>query len=177
MQPMGANVKLEFLIPARGLIGFRSDFLTDTKGEGIMHHIFDHYGPWKGEITGRRRGVLIAFETGEATTYGIYNVEDRGRLFISPGEKVYTGMIVGEHSRENDLDVNVCKKKHLTNMRASGSDEAMRLTPPIRFSLEQAMEYIEDDELVEVTPLSIRLRKKVLDKSERERLLKKVNSK
>jgi len=177
MQPMGANVKLEFLIPARGLISFRSDFLTDTKGEGIMHHIFDHYGPWKGEITGRRRGVLIAFETGEATTYGIYNVEDRGRLFISPGEKVYTGMIVGEHSRENDLDVNVCKKKHLTNMRASGSDEAMRLTPPIRFSLEQAMEYIEDDELVEVTPLSIRLRKKVLDKSERERLLKKVNSK
>lgn len=173
MQPMGANVKLEFLIPARGLIGFRSDFLTDTKGEGIMHHIFDHYGPWKGEITGRRRGVLVAFETGEATTYGIYNVEERGRLFISPGEKVYAGMIVGEHSRENDLDVNVCKKKHLTNMRASGSDEAMRLTPPIRFSLEQAMEYIEEDELVEVTPETIRLRKKVLDKSERERLMKK----
>lgn len=173
MQPMGANVKLEFLIPARGLIGFRSDFLTDTKGEGIMHHIFDHYGPWKGDITGRRRGVLVAFETGEATTYGIYNVEERGRLFISPGEKVYAGMIVGEHSRENDLDVNVCKKKHLTNMRASGSDEAMRLTPPIRFSLEQAMEYIEEDELVEVTPETIRLRKKVLDKSERERLMKK----
>lgn len=174
MQPVGtANVKLEFLIPARGLIGFRSDFLTDTKGEGIMHHIFDHYGPWKGEISGRRRGVLIAWETGEATTYGIYNVEDRGSLFISPGEKVYAGMVVGEHSRESDLDVNVCKKKHLTNMRASGSDEAMRLTPPIRFSLEQAMEYIEEDELVEVTPLAIRLRKKVLDKSERERLLKK----
>lgn len=174
MQPSGTmNLKLEFLVPARGLIGFRSEFLTEAKGEGMMHYLFDHYGPWKGEIPGRRRGVLIAFESGDASTYGLYNVEDRGTLFIFPGEKVYAGMVVGEHSRENDLDVNVCKKKHLTNMRASGSDEAMRLTPPVRFSLEQAMEYIEDDELVEITPVALRLRKKLLDKNERERLNKK----
>ena len=173
LQPAGEkNLKLEFLIPARGLIGFRSEFLTDTKGEGIMHHLFDHYGPWKGEIANRRRGVLTAFETGEATTYGIHNVEDRGSLFINPIDKVYAGMIVGENSREGDLDVNVCKKKHLTNMRASSSDETIRLTPPRVFSLEQAMEYIEDDELVEVTPGSIRLRKKILDKSDRERMAK-----
>lgn len=173
LQPAGEkNLKLEFLIPARGLIGFRSEFLTDTKGEGIMHHLFDHYGPWKGEIANRRRGVLTAFETGEATTYGIHNVEDRGSLFINPIDRVYAGMIVGENSREGDLDVNVCKKKHLTNMRASSSDETIRLTPPRVFSLEQAMEYIEDDELVEVTPGSIRLRKKILDKSDRERMAK-----
>lgn len=173
MQPAGEkNIKLEFLIPSRGLIGFRSEFLTDTKGEGIMHHLFDHYGSWKGEIANRRRGVLTAFETGEATTYGIHNVEERGSLFVSPMDKIYAGMIVGENSREGDLDVNVCKKKHLTNMRASTSDETIRLTPPRVFSLEQAMEYIEDDELVEVTPTSIRLRKKILDKSERERMAK-----
>jgi GTP-binding protein len=173
MQPAGEkNIKLEFLIPSRGLIGFRSEFLTDTKGEGIMHHLFDHYGSWKGEIANRRRGVLTAFETGEATTYGIHNIEERGSLFVSPMDKIYAGMIVGENSREGDLDVNVCKKKHLTNMRASTSDETIRLTPPRVFSLEQAMEYIEDDELVEVTPTSIRLRKKILDKSERERMAK-----
>lgn len=173
MHPVGASLKLEFLIPARGLIGFRSDFLTDTKGEGIMHHLFDHYGPWKGDIASRNRGVLIAFESGDATTYGLHNMEDRGSLFIGPSEKVYTGMIVGEHARESDLEVNICKKKHLTNMRASSSDETIRLTPPIVFSLEQAMEYIADDELVEVTPSSIRLRKKLLDKSDRERAAKK----
>lgn len=173
MQPVGgSNVKLEFVVPARGLIGFRSDFLTDTKGEGIMNHIFSHYGPWKGEISGRHRGVLVAFETGEATGYGIFNVEDRGTLFIAPGEKVYLGMIVGEHSRESDLDVNICKKKHLSNMRASGSDDAMRLTPPKIFSLEQSMEYIEEDELLEITPTSLRLRKKVLDRAERARIVK-----
>jgi GTP-binding protein len=173
MQPAGEkNVKLEFLIPSRGLIGFRSEFLTDTKGEGIMHHMFDHYGPWKGEISSRRRGVLTAFEAGEATTYGIHNVEERGSLFINPIDKIYAGMIVGENSREGDLDVNVCKKKHLTNMRASTSDETIRLTPPRTFTLEQAMEYIEEDELVEVTPSSIRLRKKILDKSDRERMAK-----
>jgi GTP-binding protein len=173
MQPAGEkNVKLEFLIPARGLIGFRSEFLTDTKGEGIMHHMFDHYGPWKGEIANRRRGVLTAFEAGEATTYGIHNIEDRGSLFINPIDKIYGGMIVGENSREGDLDVNVCKKKHLTNMRASSSDETIRLTPPRVFTLEQAMEYIEEDELVEVTPNSIRLRKKILDKTDRERTAK-----
>lgn len=173
MQPVGQkNVKLEFVIPARGLIGFRSEFLTDTKGEGIMHHLFDHYGPWKGDIPGRRRGVLIAFEGGEATTYGIHNIEDRGTLFIAPGEKVYAGMIVGENSRENDLEVNVCKKKHLTNMRASTSEEGIRLTPPVTFTLEKAMEYIEEDELVEVTPATIRMRKKILDRSDRERAMK-----
>ncbi len=173
MQPAGeSNIKLEFLIPARGLIGFRSEFLTDTKGEGIMHHLFDHYGPWKGEIPGRSRGALVAFETGEATAYAINNVEERGSLFIRPMDQVYAGMIVGENSREGDLEVNVCKKKHLTNMRASTSDEGIRLTPPRIFSLEQAMEYIEEDELVEVTPGAIRMRKKILDRSERERAAK-----
>lgn len=173
MQPAGeSNVKLEFLIPARGLIGFRSEFLTDTKGEGIMHHLFDHYGPWKGEIPGRSRGALVAFETGEATAYAIHNVEERGTLFIRPMDQIYAGMIVGENSREGDLEVNVCKKKHLTNMRASTSDETIRLTPPIVFSLEQAMEYIEDDELVEVTPKAIRMRKKILDRGDRDRAAK-----
>jgi len=173
MQPAGQkNVKLEFLIPSRGLIGFRSEFLTATKGEGIMNHMFEKYGPWKGEIATRGRGVLTAFESGEATTYGIHNVEERGTLFISPTDKIYAGMIVGENAREGDLDVNVCKKKHLTNMRASTSDETIRLTPPRTFTLEQAMEYIEEDELVEVTPDSIRMRKKILDKSDRGRMAK-----
>ena len=175
MQPVGEkNTKLEFVIPARGLIGFRSEFLTETKGEGIMHHLFDHYGAWKGEIQGRRRGVLTAFEAGEASGYGLNNIEERGILFISPNEKVYVGMVVGEHSRESDLEVNVCKKKHLTNMRASGSDDSIRLTPPRLFSLEQAMEYIQDDELLEVTPASLRMRKKLLDRSERERAAKRA---
>jgi GTP-binding protein len=170
MQPVGENhVKLEFTIPARGLVGFRSEFLTATKGEGIMHHLFDRYGPWKGEIPGRNRGVLIAFESGEASTYGISNVEERGVLFIEPNQKIYVGMIVGENARESDLDVNVCKRKHLTNMRASGSDDTIKLTPPRDYSLEQALEYIEEDELVEITPLAIRMRKKELDKSERAR--------
>ena len=174
MQPAGeSTVKLEFLIPARGLLGFRSELLTDTRGEGIMHYLFDHFGPWKGELTGRRRGVMIAYETGEATAYGIHNAEERGALFIRPGDRVYMGMIVGEHSREQDMDVNVCKKKHLTNIRASGSDDAIRLVAPRPFSLEQAMEYIEDDELVEVTPASIRMRKKILDRSLRDRAARK----
>ena len=168
MQPVGvSNVKLEFLIPSRGLIGFRSEFLTDTKGEGIMHHLFDHYGPWKGEIPGRSRGVLVAFETGEATAYAIHNVEERGTLFIKPTDQVYAGMIVGENSREGDLEVNVCKKKHLTNMRSSTAEEGIQLSPPVAFSLEQSMEYIADDELVEVTPKAIRMRKKILDRRER----------
>ena len=173
MLPAGdSHVKLEFLIPARGLIGFRSEFLTDTKGEGMMHHLFDHYGPWKGEIPGRSRGVLYAFETGEATAYAIHNVEERGVLFIRPMDQVYAGMIVGENSREGDLEVNVCKKKHLTNMRSSTAEEGFRLSPPVLFSLEQAMEYIADDELVEITPNAIRMRKKILDRSERERAAK-----
>jgi GTP-binding protein len=170
LQPAGeSNVKLEFMIPARCLIGFRSELLTDTRGEGIMHHLFIHYGKWKGEITGRRRGVLVAFETGQATPYGMHSIEDRGFLFIHPNDQVYGGMIVGENSRENDLDINVCKKKHLTNIRASASDEAIRLAPPVIFTLEKAMEYIEDDELVEVTPAAIRMRKKILDRSQRGR--------
>ncbi len=173
MTPAGiGQVRIEFLIPARGLVGFRSEFLTETKGEGIMHHLFDRYGPWKGEISGRQRGVLTAFETGDASAYGIHNVEDRGMLFVQPTEKVYAGMIVGENAREGDLDVNVCKKKHLTNMRASTADESIKLTPPRVFSLEQAMEYIEEDELVEITPQSIRMRKKILDRSERDRSYK-----
>src|SRR5690554_938866 len=169
MEPVGENVKLEFIIPARGLIGFRSEMLTETRGEGIMHHLFEAYGPWKGEIPGPRRGVLIAWEPGEATTYGLHSIEARGVLFIRPNEKVYAGMIVGENSREEDIDVNVCKKKHLTNFRASGSEEAMRLALPTLLTLEQAMVYIEDDELVEVTPHSLRLRKKILDRNRRRR--------
>lgn len=163
MQPIGeASVKLEFLIPARGLIGFRSELLTQTKGEGSMHHLFDSYSPYKGDIPRRHNGVLIATKTGEATTYAIHHLEKRGALFIRPGDKVYEGMIVGENSREEDLGVNVCKKKHLTNIRAGGSDEKIKLNPPVTFNLEQAMEYIKEDELVEVTPLNIRMRKKYL---------------
>lgn len=170
LQPAGENnMKLEYSIPARCLIGFRSELLTETRGEGIMHHLFSHYGRWKGELSGRRRGVLVAFETGEATAYGIYNMEDRGSLFINPNEQVYAGMIVGEHNREWDLDINVCKKKHLTNVRASASDEAIRPSTPVIFTLEKAMEYIEDDELVEVTPVAIRMRKRLLDRNHRER--------
>lgn len=173
LQPAGeSGVKLEFIIPARGLLGFRTEYLTETRGEGIMHHIFDRYGPWKGEIQGRRRGVLMAHEAGEANSYGLNNIKDRGILFIHPGDKVYAGMIVGENNREDDLDVNVCKKKHLTNIRASGADDAIRLAPPRFFTLEQAMEYIEDDELVEITPKFIRLRKKHLDRNLRERAAK-----
>lgn len=173
LQPTGeTNMKLEFSIPARCLIGFRSELLTETRGEGIMHHLFSHYGRWKGELPGRRRGALVAFETGEATPYGIYNMEDRGSFFINPNEQVYAGMIVGEHNREWDLDINVCKKKHLTNVRASASDEAIRTSSPVIFTLERAMEYIEDDELVEVTPRAIRMRKRLLDRNQRGRSVK-----
>ena len=168
------HVRIEFLIPARGLIGFRGEFMTDTKGTGIMNHTFHDYQPYKGDIGGRRNGVLIAHEAGETTAYALWNLEDRGVMFIDPGTSVYPGMIIGQHSRDSDLVVNPCKKKQLTNMRASGADEAIRLTPPIRLSLEQALEYIEDDELVEVTPKSIRLRKKYLDAEERKRHEKKT---
>lgn len=156
-------MRLEFKIPARGLIGYRSELLTDTKGNGIMNHIFHSYEPFKGDIATRQRGSLVAWEDGEAVTYGLYNAQERGTLFITPGTKVYEGMIVGENARYDDLVVNVCKKKHVTNMRASGSDEALRLTPPTNLSLEQAIEFIADDELVEMTPKNIRLRKKILD--------------
>ncbi|WHH60219.1 translational GTPase TypA [Petroclostridium sp. X23] len=156
-------MRLEFKIPARGLIGYRSEFLTDTKGNGIMNHIFYGYDDYKGEIQARQRGSIIAFETGEATTYGLYNAQERGILFISPGTQVYQGMVVGENSRNDDMSVNVCKKKHVTNMRASGSDEALRLTPATILSLEQSLEFIGDDELVEITPKNIRLRKTILN--------------
>lgn len=160
-------MRLEFKIPARGLIGYRSEFLTDTKGNGIMNHIFHGHEPFKGEITSRQRGALVAWEDGDAITYGLYNAQERGTLFIGPGIKIYEGMIVGENARNEDITVNVCKKKHVTNMRASGTDEALRLTPPRVLSLEQALEFISDDELVEITPKNIRLRKRILDTEQR----------
>ena len=163
------HTKIEFKIPSRGLIGYRTEFLTDTKGEGTMNHIFNGYEPYKGEIQARVRGTIVAFENGKSVTYGLYNAQDKGELFIGPGVDVYEGMIVGLNSRGEDLSINVCKEKHLTNTRASGSDEALRLVPPIQMSLEQAIEFIQDDELVEVTPKSIRIRKKILDTKERER--------
>ena len=163
------HTKIEFRIPARGLIGYRTEFLTDTKGEGTMNHIFDTYEPFKGEIVSRVRGTIVAFENGKSVTYGLYNAQDKGELFIGAGVDVYEGMIVGLNSRGEDLAINVCKEKHLTNTRASGSDDALRLVPPIQMSLEKAIEFIQDDELVEVTPKSIRLRKKILDSKERER--------
>ena len=163
------HTKIEFKIPARGIIGYRTEFLTDTKGEGTMNHIFDSYEPYKGDIQARVRGTIVAFENGKSVTYGLYNAQDKGDLFIGPGVEVYEGMIVGLNSRGEDLAINVCKEKHLTNTRASGSDEALRLVPPIQMSLEKAIEFIQDDELVEVTPKSIRLRKKILDSKERER--------
>ena len=163
------HTKIEFKIPARGIIGYRTEFLTDTKGEGTMNHIFDCYEEFKGEIQARTRGTIVAFENGKSITYGLYNAQDKGDLFIGPGVEVYEGMIVGLNSRGEDLAINVCKEKHLTNTRASGSDEALRLVPPIQMSLEKAIEFIQDDELVEVTPQSIRLRKKILNNKDRER--------
>ncbi|HHV98158.1 MAG TPA: translational GTPase TypA [Clostridiaceae bacterium] len=156
-------VRLEFKIPARGLIGYRSEFLTDTKGNGIMNHVFNGYEPYKGEITSRQRGSIVAWETGESVVYGLYNAQERGNLFIGPGVKVYEGMVVGENSRSDDIVINICKKKHVTNMRAAGSDDALRLTPPKILSLEQMLEFINDDELVEITPKSLRIRKKILN--------------
>ena len=169
------HTKIEFKIPARGLIGYRTEFLTDTKGEGTMNHIFNGYEPFKGEIQARVRGTIVAFENGKSVTYGLYNAQDKGELFIGPGVDVYEGMIVGLNSRGEDLSINVCKEKHLTNTRASGSDDALRLVPPIQMSLEKAIEFIQDDELVEVTPKSIRLRKKILDTKERERAARNAN--
>lgn len=164
--------RLEFKIPARGLIGYRNEFLTDTKGNGIMNHVFSGYEPYKGDISARTKGSLIAFEQGKSLTYGLFNAQERGTLFIGPGTEVYQGMIVGENARPEDMEVNVCKAKHLTNTRASGSDDALRLTPPTVFSLEQAIEYIGEDELVEITPKNIRLRKKILDPTARIRWMR-----
>ncbi len=170
MRPTGTgNTRLEFSIPSRGLIGYRGEFLTDTKGTGIMNTIFDGYGPYKGDIQYRKTGSLIAFETGESTAYGLYNAQERGILFIGPGTKVYCGMVVGQNPKSEDIEVNVCKRKQLTNMRAAGSDEALRLTPPKILSLEQALDFIETDELLEITPKSLRIRKKILDSTLRMR--------
>ena len=169
MVELSGYLRLEFIVPARGLIGFRSQFLTNTKGNGIMHHVFHGYAPYKGDIPGRTRGALVAFETGETSAYGIFNVQDRGVMFIEPGQMVYAGMIVGENTRELDMDINPCKKKQMTNTRSSSADEALRLITPRIMSLEQCLEHINDDELVEVTPKSLRLRKAVLDRAQRGR--------
>ena len=165
----GGYTRLEFSIPARGLIGYRGEFMTDTKGNGIINTIFDDYGPYKGDIQYRKQGSLIAFEAGEAVTYGLYNAQDRGTLFIGPGEKVYSGMVVGQSGKTEDIEINVCKKKQLTNTRSSSADEALRLTPKKILSLEQALEFIDTDELLEVTPTSLRIRKKILDPTMRKR--------
>lgn len=165
MAPQGSRMRIEFLIPARGLFGYKNEFLTDTKGEGIMSSVFECYQPFKGEIQNRNTGSLVAFESGTAVAYGLFNAQERGILFIGAGVPVYEGMIVGQSPKAEDLVVNVCKKKQLTNMRASGSDDALRLVPPKIMSLEQALEFITDDELVEVTPENIRLRKAILDNS------------
>ena len=169
MNPVGERMKIEFLVPARGLFGYRSEFLTDTKGEGIMASVFEQYAPVKGEIQRRSTGSLVAFETGEAVTYGLFNAQERGALFIGPGTPVYGGMIVGECPKAEDISVNVCKKKQLTNMRASGSDEALRLVTPRQLSLEQCLEFLADDELLECTPENLRLRKRLLDHGARMR--------
>ncbi|WP_244833257.1 translational GTPase TypA [Clostridium sp. BJN0001] len=163
--------RIEFRIPARGLIGFRNEFMTDTKGNGIMNHVFDGYEKYKGDIPGRTRGSLVSFENGVSITYGLYNAQERGELFIGAGVEVYQGMIVGECSRPDDIDINVCKGKKLTNTRSSGADDSLKLTPPTQFSLEQSLEYVNSDELVEVTPKSIRMRKKILDSAERRRMV------
>jgi GTP-binding protein len=170
MQPDGhGRVRLEYRIPARGLIGFQSEFMTMTRGTGIMAHVFDDYAPVKAEMPGRRNGVLISAENGEAVAYALWKLEDRGRMFVSPGDKLYEGMIIGIHSRDNDLVVNPIKGKQLTNVRASGTDEAVRLTPPVRLTLESAVEFIDDDEIVEITPISVRMRKRYLTEIERKR--------
>ena len=169
MHEMAGYMRMEFKIPARGLIGFRNQFLTDTKGNGVMNHVYAGYDYYKGPIPGRTRGSLVAFENGETTAYGIGNCQERGTMYIVPAQAVYEGQIIGENAREDDMDVNPCKKKHISNMRASGSDDAIRLVPPVTFSLEQALEHINDDELVEVTPKSIRMRKAILDRTERGR--------
>jgi GTP-binding protein len=172
----GGKTRMIFHVPSRGLIGYQSQFLTDTRGTGVLNRIFHAYEPWKGDIAGRRNGALISTDKGEAVAYAIFNLEDRGAMFIGHQDKVYQGMIVGEHSRENDLDINVLKGKKLTNVRAAGSDENVILTPPRRMSLEDMMSWINEDELVEITPKSLRLRKKFLSPNEREIAKKKARS-
>ena len=167
MTPVGARMKVEFLVPARGLFGYRNEFLTDTKGEGIMASVFDSYAPYKGDLARRNTGSLVAFETGESITYGLFNAQERGQLFIGAGVPVYEGMVVGVSPKQEDITVNVCKKKQLTNMRASGSDDALRLVPPKQMSLEQCLEFLADDELLEVTPHALRIRKTILNHEKR----------
>jgi GTP-binding protein len=170
MRPSGGHrLRLVFYAPTRGLIGYQGELLTDTRGTAIMNRIFHEYAPHKGDVQGRRNGVLISTDAGEAVAFALWNLEDRGPMMIEPGWKVYKGMIVGEHTRDNDLEVNVLKGKKLTNIRTTSKDEAVRLTPPIKMTLEKALAYIQDDELVEVTPKSIRLRKKLLDANDRKR--------
>ena len=166
----GGYTRLEFLIPARGLIGYRGEFMTDTKGNGILNTSFNGYAPYKGDIQYRKQGSLIAFETGESVTYGLYSAQERGTLFIGPGEKVYAGMVIGQNGKAEDIELNVCKTKHLTNTRSSSADEALRLTPPRILSLEEALDFIDTDELLEVTPETLRIRKKkILDSRMRKR--------
>jgi len=173
MDPDGkGRVRLEYRVPARGLIGFHNEFLNLTRGSGIMSHVFDDYGPWAGEIEGRRNGVLVSQDDGEAVAYALWKLQDRGRMFVSPGDPLYEGMIIGIHTRDNDLVVNPVKEKKLTNVRASGKDEAIALTPPIQLTLEKAVEFIADDELVEITPKRIRLRKRHLKEHERKRAMR-----
>ena len=167
MENVGSRIRLEFAVPARGLFGYKSQFLTDTRGEGVFNTVFMEYQPYKGEIERRLTGSLVAFETGEAVTYGLFNAQGRGQLFITPGTPVYEGMVVGVSPKAEDISVNVCKRKHMTNMRASGSDDALRLEPPRLMSLEESMEFLGDDELLEVTPKSIRIRKKTLNTEQR----------
>ena len=168
------STRLEFRIPARGLIGFRGEFLTLTKGNGVLNTTYDGYGLYKGDIDYRKQGSLIAFEPGEAVTYGLFSAQDRGTLFIGPGERVYSGMVIGQNGKAEDIELNVCKTKHLTNTRSSSADEALKLTPPKILSLEQALEFINTDELLEITPSSLRIRKKILDSRERKRAAKSV---
>jgi GTP-binding protein len=171
MRPSGGGkIRIIFHVPARGLIGYQSEFMTDTRGTGVMNRLFHAYGPYKGDIMGRRNGALISTDQGEAVAYAIWNLQDRGIMFINPQDKVYAGMIVGEHSRDNDLEINVLKGKALTNIRTTSKDEAVRLVPPLAMTLEQMISYIQDDELVEVTPKSLRLRKRSLDANERKRM-------
>ena len=165
----GGFTRIEFKIPSRGLIGYRGEFMTDTKGNGIINTIFDGYEIYKGDIAYRKQGSLIAFETGESVTYGLFSAQERGTLFIGPGEKVYSGMVIGQSSRAEDIELNVCKKKHLTNTRSSSADEALTLVPPRILSLEQALDFIDVDELLEVTPESLRIRKRILDPLMRKR--------
>ncbi|MBQ3077591.1 MAG: translational GTPase TypA, partial [Clostridia bacterium] len=171
MDPVGSRMKIEFLIPSRGLFGYRNEFLTDTKGEGIMASVFDSYAPYRGELNRRSTGSLVSFETGESVAYGLFNAQERGSLFIGPGVKVYEGMVVGVCPKQEDVVVNVCRRKQLTNMRAAGSDEALRLVPPRRLSLEQCLEFLADDELLEVTPESLRIRKTILNHERRMKAL------